>query len=177
MTSLNTQLQYLRDEQSDRINGVVVCRKGSQYIIDGVGLTLEKAIEALKKQKKLTYDQIVFLLVKPPGRAVSSHQIKSRKDHVALLEKAKEKKYVVYYADVERHGGKFFAVQPWILDTESVGSLRDLAKEESEPVEELENEAEIHCPFCNKKMSSTQGRTLHVKAKHPQRYEEYLAQK
>ena len=177
MTSLNTQLQYLRDGQSNRIGGMVVYKKDNQYIIDGEKLTLEKAIEALKsKPRKLTYDQIIFLLVKPPSRAVSSHQIKSRKDHVTLLEKAKEKEYVVYYADVKRQDGKFFAVQPWIIDPESVVNLRGLV-EEAKPETELIVEDEICCPFCNKKMTSTQGRSLHVKAKHPTRYKEYQSSK
>lgn len=162
--------------------------------------------------QKLPYDQIAFLLVKPPSRVISSHQIKNRKEHSELLKKAKEKKYVVYYADVKQRDGKFFAVQPWIVDFESVDNLYGPVEEldrpkkpESKPkkeklkpkkeklklkddddedvithlkkTREVEDTDEIRCPFCNKKMSSTPGRTLHVKSKHPDKLTEYKKMK
>lgn len=33
------------------------------------------------------------------------------------------------------------------------------------------------CPFCDKKCSSTSGLTLHLKSKHPDKYDEYLSSK
>lgn len=181
MTSLNTQLQSLQDGKSRKIRGTTVRRDGDQYLINDELYSLEEAAERLKgnKRQKFPYDQVAFLLVKPPSRVISSHQIKNRKEHVDLLEKAKQKKYVVYYADVKKRDGKYFAVQPWIVDFESVdnlyGPVEDLGK--PAPTEEVEDTNEIRCPFCNKKMSSTPGRTLHVKSKHPDKYDEYLKSK
>lgn len=136
--------------------------------------------------QKLPYDQIAFLLVKPPSRVISSHQIKNRKQHSELIAKAKEKKYVVYYADVKKRDGKLHAVQPWIVDFESVDNLyapveeptKAKAKPKTKPdAKEVEDSDEIRCPFCNKKMNSTPGRTLHVKSKHPDKLAEYKKMK
>jgi hypothetical protein len=182
MTSLSTQLQRLHDGRPKKVRGVSVCKENGQYIIDDEHLTLDEAVKVLegRKRQKFPYDQVAFLLVKPPSRVISSHQIKNRKEHAALLEKAKEKKYVVYYADVKKQDGKFFAVQPWIVDFESVdnlyGPVEELGKEKPD-TGEVEDKDEIRCPFCKKKMSSTPGRTLHVKSKHPDKYEEYMKSK
>ncbi len=114
----------------------------------------------------LSYDKIAFLLVKPPSRVISTHQIRNRKEHTALLKTAKEKKYFVYHADVERRDGKFFAIQPWIVDWESVDNIFDPSGKND--AEEVEDTGKLSCPFCGKKCSSKSGLTLHLKTKHPE---------
>jgi hypothetical protein len=176
MTSLNTQLRRLRDSQHGKINGVVVHRQDGYYIVNDEPLALEEAIEILEGKKRFPYDQIAFILVRPPSKIISSHQIKSRKEHAELLEKAKEKKCIIYYADIKKQDGKYFAVQPWVIDSESLDNLCAPVENVAQ-IEESDNGSDIRCPFCNKKMSSTPGRTLHVKSKHPDRYKEYVKSK
>jgi hypothetical protein len=211
MTSLNTQLQALSEGKTRKIRGKSVRREGDTFYVDDEPHSMEEAAAAIgnKKRQKFPYDSVAFLLVKPPSRVVSSHQIKSRKEHADLIEKAKQKKYIVYYADVKKVDGKYMAVQPWVVDFESVdnlyGPVENLGKPTAKPakpkkertpnhsqiftsdekdeedivdrLEEMEDTEGIFCPFCEKKMNSTPGRTLHVKSKHPDRYEEYLKNK
>lgn len=52
----------------------------------------------------------------------------------------------------------------------------DVIDRMSEVETEVENdlETDLKCPYCSKQMSSTSGRTLHVKSKHPDRFQEYF---
>lgn len=217
MTSITTQLQNLQDGKSKKIRGVSVRKDGDEFLIDDAPHSLDEAAEFLKssgkKRQKFPYDSVAFLLVKPPGRVVSNHQIKDRKGHIELLEKAKAKKLLIYYADVKKIDGKYHAVQPWIVDFESVdnlhGPVENLGKPATKPkpvvakpkgdrkpnhnqiftssdkddedvvdqLDHIEETDEIRCPFCDKKMNSTPGRTLHVKSKHPDKYDEYMKSK
>lgn len=45
---------------------------------------------------------------------------------------------------------------------------------EVEEVGQSQSLDSLQCPFCDKKMTSTPGRTLHIKSKHPERLAEYL---
>lgn len=59
---------------------------------------------------------------------------------------------------------------------------KDESEQEPEPVsdepeQEPKRKSEISCPFCGKKVTSTPGRTLHVKSAHPDKYQEYLENK
>ena len=92
--------------------------------------------------------------------------------HLKLLKKAQSKKYYIYHTGVKKEGKKFFVKGQWIIDWESVdnihGSLESM---------DIKKNLGLTCPFCGKAVNSTPGRTLHVKGKHPDRYEEYLKQK
>jgi len=159
------------------------------------------------KKRGFAYDSVAFLLVKAPSKVVSTHQIRDRKCHMELLEIAKSKKLMVYFTDVKKVGGKWYTTLPWIVDFESVDNLfgpvenfnneykpkpkSKLKKVDSkddweedivdiiETVKEIELEGikGLSCPFCDKIMNSTPGRTLHVKSKHPDKYDEYLLSK
>ena len=192
MASIETQCQSLLESKPKKIRGVVVERDGDQYFIDGENYNLQGAVGIIKEsgslsRRKFPYSQVVFLLVKPPSHVVSTHQIRNRSEHSKLLERAKTKNYFVYHADVQKQeDGKFCAIPPWIIDWESVDNIygppENLGKAKSRPktvanVEEVEYKTELSCPFCGKKVNSTPGRTLHVKTKHPDRYEEYMETK
>lgn len=157
------------------------------------------------KKQKFPYDSVMFLLVRPNRTVVSTHRINGKKEHTELLDKAKSKNLQLYYADVMQIDNKWYTSPHWIIDWDSVDEPAEVAYEakpremkrtkvslESEgPLEVLEEQAkepeetiqvepvqnEISCPFCNKKMTSTPGRTLHVKAAHPDKYQEYLLNK
>lgn len=183
MANLEQKLQALRDGKSKKFKGISVQRDGEKFYIEGELYNLEDTIGIIQEsgstRQRFAYDRVAFLIVRPPATVVSSHQIRDRQEHVALLDKAKKKKYYVYYADVVQKNGKYYAVQPWIVDWESVdnifGSPSEWGKDAS--TEELDDSDQLCCPFCGKLMSSTSGRTLHVKSKHPRRYKKYMASK
>ena len=185
MASIETQCQSLVESKPKKIRGITVERDGDQYLIDGETYDLQNAVGIIQEsgsssRKKFPYGQVAFLLVKPPSHVVSTHQIRNRSEHSKLLEKAKAKGYFVYHADVQKQeDGKFHAILPWIIDWESVDNIHgppeDLGKSKSRS--KTETETELFCPFCDKKVNSTPGRTLHVKTKHPDRYEEYMETK
>lgn len=204
MATIETQLEVLHDGKSKKIRGIIVQREGDLYRIGDNEYDLDNAAGVIKEsgtsRQKFPYDKVVFLLVKSPSKVISTHQIRNRREHAKLLELAKSKNYYIYYADVQQRNGKFFAVQPWVIDWESVDNIHDLPEQwpkknlkpkpkckivenEDDVIDSLadtegvEDKAELSCPFCGKKVSSTPGRTLHVKIRHPDRYEEYLANK
>lgn len=108
----------------------------------------------------------VFALVKPPSKIISVHLPKNSKDRKGLLDRAKESGYLLYSAQAESRNGKYIVQQPWILDLESI----PVPKQEQVQIEESDG---LSCPFCGKKVTSTPGRTLHVKGCHPDKFDEY----
>jgi len=181
MSPLNTQLQNLGESKVQKIRGISVRRENDSYFIDDTPYGIDDAVARIendgKKRQGFPYNEVVFLLVKQPKRVISYHKIKSRSGHVKLLEIARKKKLLIYYADVEKRGKKFFAKEPWAVDFESVDDLYG-AIDNSGKISVDPGEVEgIHCPVCFKPMKSTPGRTLHVKAHHPERYEEYMRSK
>lgn len=123
-----------------------------------------------------------FILVRAPARVIKTRTLTNKSEHAALLQEAQEKGYLLYWAEIEKRDGKFYAKQPWRLDESSVPKRVSIAPsrikvdpEEPEPVEEkVESEPEgLTCPYCGEAMKSTSGRTLHVKSKHPEKYDEY----
>jgi hypothetical protein len=135
-----------------------------------------------EKKQKFPYHSVIFILAEKNRRVISKHNIKNRKEHLELLKKARDKGYILYHADVQNIDGKWYTCPQWIVDWESIA---DVTHEEQEldhtPEQEAKNEAklptEISCPFCDKKMTSTPGRTLHVKSAHPEKYQEYIETK
>lgn len=201
MTSIETQLLEMEPGETKLINGCEVLRYGDDYLINKKEKTLNDAIKIVSKNKAkgFPYNSVAFILVKPPSKVLGHFQIKNKKEHKELLEKAKQKQALVYYADVIIRDGKYFASHPWVVDFDSVDQMygpveeykpesnikdeKPTAYQEAEDtVEEQVEEApttvvddQLSCPFCGKKMNSTPGRTLHVKSKHPDKYEEYLS--
>lgn len=146
-----------------------------------------------EKKQKFPYDSVMFLLVDKKRRIISTHNIKNRKEHLDLIKRAIDKGYILYHADVQKIGDKWYTCPQWIVDWESITETIDETHDKPEPKCEpdteneqgVENEPkhetklpiEISCPFCDKKMTSTPGRTLHVKSAHPEKYQEYIENK
>src|SRR5687767_12041879 len=131
--------------------------------------------------ESLDYATVAFLLVRPPAKVLSTHKLKNKAEHEALLEQAQSKHACVYYAVVERKGGKLLAKQPWTLDRSTIGNVKAPVVEvetalEAEPATAAlaeKPEERLLCPYCKKPFSSTSGRTLHVKSKHPDMWDDY----
>lgn len=201
MASIETQLLEMQPGESKTIKQKTVLRYGDDYYIESKEYTLDGAIRLISKNKSkgFPYSSVAFLLVKPPSKILGHFNIKNKLEHKELLEKAKLKKALVYYADVIVKDGRYAASQPWVVDFDSVKELFNPVEEykpdsgikegkptkydpslqvEEEEVEEEEEEVvpvsdKLTCPYCGKEMNSTAGRTLHVKGKHPDMYEEY----
>lgn len=132
----------------------------------------------------LNYDELAFILIRPPATVVSSHRIKNRQQHTSLLETAKNNNLLLYYSHATKKDSKYIVDEPLIIDEESAKNFKKTksSKDEVEkqvtktqtPIsKEQQPDIDLRCPFCNKKMTSTPGRTLHVKHKHPEKYKEY----
>lgn len=192
MSTLKYQLDELEVGESRQIRGKTVSRDGDSFIIDGKGYSASEAISVLEqrgRRKSFPYDELAFVLVKPPSRVISTHKVTNRSEHVDLIKMAQKRGLFLYYATVEQRENKYYAKQPWIVDWESVpedGVPKVQPKRtappppDPEPDEEPESDDSVEttddglsCPFCGKTMSSTPGRTLHVKSKHPDKLEEY----
>ncbi|MDB4490182.1 hypothetical protein N9045_01560 [bacterium] len=205
MASIETQLLEMQPGESKTIKQKIVLRYDDDYYIESKEYTLDSAIKFISKNKSkgFPYSSVAFLLVKPPSKILGHFNIKNKQEHKELLEKAKQKQALVYYADVVVKDGRYTASQPWVVDFDSVKELYDpveeykpvsgikagkpakydpslqIENEEAKVEEEEEDEPivlvsdKLTCPYCGKEMNSTAGRTLHVKGKHPDMYEEY----
>jgi hypothetical protein len=203
MTSIKNQLLKLRDGKSKLIRGLTVTRDGDEYEIEGDHYSLDRAASHItecgaKRTKGVDYSGIAFLIVKPPSRVVSTHRVRNKTEHKQLLEKAFKKQCFLYMASVEHRDGKYYAVQPWVIDWDSVNALYETDgtpkvefKDKPKPVKKKLSKKErdagvaaankpskpektgLYCPYCDHKINSTPGRTLHVKSKHPDKLEEY----
>lgn len=168
MPSLEEKLLSIKPGKSKRIRGLEIGFDGNVYEIDGCFFNLDESVRQVKQKGKVKgfpYSEVAFMLVRPPKKkVVSTHQIRNKSEHTKLVEDAKAKGLYVYYADVVKRNGKYFVGRPWIIDWDSMPTENEVSEKKSSALE---------CPFCNKTMSSTPGRTLHVKSKHPDRLDEY----
>lgn len=132
----------------------------------------------------INYDKSAFILICPPSKVVSTHRIKNRQEHAKLVEAAKNQHLLLYYSHVIKKGNKFYTDEPLIVDEETAESyLSNLSMEHISTAVEIQQSTpstnysdpddQLTCPFCHKKMTSTPGRTLHIKHKHPDRLKEY----
>jgi len=133
----------------------------------------------------INYEKTAFVLIKPPSKVVSTHKINNRHEHIKLIETAKHNELLLYYSHVIKKGNKYYTDQPLIVDEESAKNYIDMFSDNTEKEDSVEvqpsvqvappitEERSLVCPFCNKKMSSTPGRTLHIKSKHPDKLDEY----
>jgi hypothetical protein len=138
---------------------------------------------------KIDYNNTAFVLIKPPTRIISTHKIKNKQQHIELIETARSKSCLLYYSGIVNRDGKNYATDPLILDENTIITMVDQQLEpviitvEDKPGDFKAPKAispavetdDLRCPFCNKKMSSTPGRTLHVKHKHPELFDQYKA--
>jgi len=120
---------------------------------------------------KVNYKQTAFVLIKPPSKIISYHLIKSEAKHKDLINKAIEAGYCLYNAPITKTNSKYVATQPWYLDEETIPNIEAVKVVEETPITDKPDG--LYCPFCDKSVSSTAGRTLHVKSNHPDKIEEY----
>lgn len=169
------------------MRGLQVTRTAEdEFGIGGFAYSLDDAISHLeshgsKRSGGVDYDNVAFLMINPkaPSKVISTHQVRNRGDHQKLLQTAFKKRCVLYYASVEKKDGKHYAVEPWLVDFDSVDALYDekgkpkvkLGSKSSKP--EKTGKGGLFCPYCDHTINSTPGRTLHVKSKHPDKIEEY----
>ena len=119
---------------------------------------------------KINFNRTAFILVKPPSRIVSHHKIKTYAEHEELVAKAVDSGYCLYSAPMTKKNGKYIATQPWLLDVTTIPQNLHV---EEEQIPDKPKSDQLCCPFCDKPMNSTSGRTLHVKSNHGERLEEY----
>jgi len=191
MTSIREQLESIT-EGSGTINGVSVTRVDDYtFEIDDNDYQLEDAEKFLqksnrKKTKGIDYSRTVLLIVpRYSKRVLSHHRVKNRKGHQEVLAKAFKKHCYVYLSDVKKDSeGNHQSSYPWAIDWESVDALYDengkprVQFKDAPPLPKREiprqnPEEVLCCPYCTHPINSTPGRTLHVKSKHPEKYEEY----
>lgn len=193
MPTLEEILLNIDAGKSKKVRGLIVKSDGVGYEIDGYVHDLQDAIKQIEqkgKTKGFPYELVAFILVRPPSKVISTHKIHNKTEHSKLIEDAVSRGLYVYYADVQKADGKYYAKHPWIVDWDSVPeeggipnrpSKKTKKKTKSEETEPRKaspvSDDTLKCPFCGKIVSSTPGRTLHVKCKHPDRLEEYIAQK
>lgn len=192
MATIEDQLLKIEDNGSKSIRGIKVVRESDyEFLIENVIHSLEDAVAYIdelgsSKRKGIDYDTVVFAIMKPRSRVVSTHRARNKKDHRKILDLAFKKQCFVYTAGVKKRNGKYYASLPWLIDWDSVDALYDELT--GKPKVEFKNDdiksvkkkkakerekPTIFCPFCDHKISSTPGRTLHVKSKHPKKLEEY----
>lgn len=183
MSKTAEQLRTLKPGKSSRIRGQDVKRDGDRYTIEGEEFTLEEATKRLEQsapaKSGIDYDWTVFLEC-PPGMAVSpikTHRCKNKSEHAELVEAVRKRKNYLWYGAVEKVDGKYQTRPPFIVDWDSIPDhpteTQQKAEQEAKPKDPKRWDGGLSCPFCGVTVSSTPGRTLHVKAQHPERLEEY----
>jgi hypothetical protein len=179
-------LKNLGQDKTRKILGVEVTRHNSEFIIDGEYYAIIEAVEFINSKGSLDYS--AFILVRPgcnPNNASRAFRIGSKAERTELLKYAKSKNLYVYSGNVKLVDGKPHVEGPFAFiwdsmpsDTEKKpnkwpsGGLRTIKKKKKKNIKVLQDElgvrVELHCPYCSSTFSSTSGRTLHIKSKHPE---------
>lgn len=130
------------------------------------------AIKAATSYSGVDYKKTAFFLVTKEGKQESFHQLKNKRDHDDLVAKARAKGCYIYYGSVyyDEVDRKYKVRTPLIVDFDSVPDTVDGKWK----AEEKKNTSNYYkCPYCDYEATSTPGRTLHVKSKHKDKFEEY----
>ncbi len=185
MSKTAEQLRSIKPGKSSRIRGQEVKRDGDRYVIEGEEFSLDDATTHLDQSNPtksgVDYNWTVFLEC-PPGLnlcPIRHHRCRSKADHTELIEAVKKRKNYLWYGAVKKVDGKYQVHPPFMIDWESVPEHPDEVKKQEEqaakPKDPKRWDGGLSCSFCGVEVSSTPGRTLHVKAAHPERLEEYQA--
>lgn len=168
---LESNLVKMKNGVVKRIRGHAVIRDGELYRVDDRSYTLAEAVSVLSEANKphsFDYSKIAFLEKTPSGMLVRLHRIKDRPEHTNLLGEVRKNNNYLWYADVKLIDGKHYAMEPHVVDWDSVPD-----QVESKTSKPTKGHIGLRCPFCNHSVSSTPGRTLHVKHKHPELLADY----
>lgn len=115
---------------------------------------------------EMLYSKTSFIMVEPPSRIISTHQAKDDIEYQKLVSDAKKKGLCLYHANVECRDGKYFAVQPWVIDIETVPNGKPRKQQAQQEQAQTVQEHPFQCPHCSKILSNSSGLTLHIKSKH-----------
>lgn len=145
------------------------------------------------------FGKVIYAIVQPPSKIISTARIQSVEEYNTLRKEAKRHKSFLYYAELVEKDNKVDVKQPWKLDIDSIycrdaelaaqkrpprppreepedepdSEPTELTKTQEIPKEDPPKTNPLQCPYCGKVATSTPGRTLHIKSKHPEKYEEY----
>lgn len=124
----------------------------------------------------MDYANIVFAVVKPPGRIIEFRQFQNKSQHQQFVREVIERGLCLYYAPATKRGNTHYATQPWILDESTIPQItpeRKRAIDNKKPIAVPDSPAGFPCPYCKAVPSSNAGRTLHVKSKHSDKLAEF----
>lgn len=142
------------------------------YRINGECETYTLVDLALKFGEKVAERKVYFMKKPYATHMATSYIAHTKADRAMLIEQAKNSGMHLYYGTV---GPNRTLIYPLILEWDSVKDVAPLPEKKSDkptiPVKPALNGND--CPFCGKSISSTPGRTLHVKHAHADRLEEY----
>lgn len=112
--------------------------------------------------------------------------IKNKDQYAQLISEAKSKKLYLASTEFVKRDNKFYQ-STLIIDWNSIPDKDNMKEykptkiqssydrshiENSKLAKKPESTSEkLLCPYCNKTMTSTSGRTLHIKSKHPEKLE------
>jgi len=185
MSKIHDELKDLSQDKTRKISGVKVTRCNSEFIIDDQYYTIIEAARFIETNQSIDsknpFDSLSFVLVRPgcdpnydPNGARRAFRVGSKAERDALLKHAKSKNFYVYVGSIklvdgkpQTHGPFAFAWDSMPSDTEKKpskwpsGDLRTMEKKKNSLIE-------LDCPYCSSIFSSTSGRTLHIKSKHPE---------
>ncbi len=179
MSKTAEQLRSLKPGKSGRVRGQDVKRNGDLYLIEGDEYSLDEAAKRLDQaapaKSGTDYDWTVFL-ESPPGTCypIKHHRCRNKAEHAELLEAVRKRNNYLWYGGVVKVEGKYQNRPPFLIDWDSVPDHpTEAQKQEEKPKDPKRWDCGLSCPFCAVTVSSTPGRTLHVKSQHPERFEEY----
>ena len=180
MSKIHDKLKNLDQDKTRKILGIKVTRCNSEFIINDQYYTIIEATEFIETNQSIDsknpLDYSAFILVRPGGDPNNAHRafrVSSKVERAELLKYAKSKNLYVYTGSVKLIDGKPHTEGPFAFVWDSMPS-----DAESKPnrwpsgglraKEKKKNLIELNCPYCSVMFSSTSGRTLHIKSKHPE---------
>lgn len=199
--SIELKLKSLTARVSRTINGQNVIKlEDNAYLINGERFTLKEGVSKLVSEeevqeensslssnnKSTNFDKVVYIMIEPPFRVISTHRIQSDEERIKLINDSIKKGLLLYFTDIRARDGKYYAAQPWLIEWASVpndmsGRSKTAKKYiesdkniEKQVINPEEQSSSLKCPYCNKVLNSKFGRTNHVKGKHQDKLAEYL---
>jgi len=156
------------------------------------------SLEVNSDSDELPLDKIILCLVSPPSKIHGFRLAKTKNHFRAIIKQALENDLLVYYSNFVEDGKELVAEGPWVLLPSSYFSFNDKIKVEDEPslsslsvdvveehnlkpsvIDDVEPSNTIHtpdglvCAWCDREFKKRFGLTNHIKAKHPEHFEEY----
>ncbi len=185
MSTTSEQLLSIKTTQTRKVRGQAVKRDGRDgewFIVDGDALSLDDAVRKLDQiAPKTTFDYAwtAFLEFPPHSQSlIRYHRCHNKSDHTTLIGVVKKRGNVLYYGSVKKDGNRFYVAQPYVVDWDSMPEHPEEIKKAQEakdkPKDPNKWDGGLSCPFCAVKITSTAGRTLHVKSQHAEQTTQYF---